>query len=102
MLALKVDEFSVRLKKYKSLRVKLGGSFSIQIIVTSISLVERYKISYFFVSLIFGVKDFNSDDGSRHFFEWMVLIYENIRKQFTVRRRHISEDGNLSKFEKKN
>jgi len=31
----------------------------------------------------------------------MVLIYENIRKQFTVRRFHISEDSNLSKFEKK-
>jgi hypothetical protein len=31
----------------------------------------------------------------------MVLIYENIWKRLTVRRRHISEDGNLSKFEKK-
>jgi len=31
----------------------------------------------------------------------MVLIYENIRKQFTVRRCHISEDGNLCKFKKK-
>lgn len=68
MLALKVDEFSLRLNNYNSLRVKFGGSngFSIQVIVTSYSLVVGKKISYFSVSLISGVKDFNSDDGSRH------------------------------------
>jgi len=43
VLALKADEFSVRLKTYKRLRVKFGDSysFSIQVIVTSYSLVEK-------------------------------------------------------------
>jgi hypothetical protein len=101
VLALKVDEFSVSLNKYSSLRVKFGGSygFSIQVTVTSYSLVDRYQNFVFFCFINLRVKDFNSDNVSRYFFERMVQIYENIRKQFTVRR-YISENGNLSKLRK--
>jgi hypothetical protein len=101
---MKVDEFPVSLNKCSSLRVKCEGSygFSIECIVTSCSLVDRCQSFTFFCSMNLRNKYFNSGDTSRHFFEKMMLVYENIRTQFTVRRCHIiSEDGNLSKFEKR-